>query len=199
MPKRKPVGPWHEVLEPAPGGLHVVQAFLNSLDRLRGLDELASPRALNDWLRRWGLAGRDLELTDADLERVRTAREALRALVRSNHRKGHNETAAARLDRVAQQTPIRVRFAADGTTRLDKASDDLNGALGQILGHVAQAQADGSWALFKICPGKDCGRAFYDASKTHNRRWCSMKVCGGRSKSRTFRRRHPDYFRIRDF
>lgn len=195
MPQRKAVGPWHEVVDPAPGVLHLVQVFLNTRDRLRDLDELASPRALNDWLRRWGLIGQDLELTDADLQRARAVRETLRALVRSNQRKKNDETAAARLDQVAQQTPIRVRFAADGTTRLEKATDDLDGALGQILGHVAQAQADGSWTLFKICAGKNCGRAFYDASNNHNRRWCSMKVCGGRSKWRTFRRRHPDYAR----
>lgn len=192
MPTRKPVRPWHEVMEPAPGPLRVVQAFLNSLDRLRGLDELASPRALNDFLRRWGLSGQDLELGPADLERARTVRESLRALIRAERGKRQDETAAARLDALAVAMPLRVRFAADGASRFEGGADGLDGALAKVLASVAEAQAGGSWSRLKPCPGCGCSRFFYDGSRGERRRWCAMSVCGSRSKRRTYRGRHPD-------
>lgn len=179
-------------MDPAPGTLHVVQAFLNTRDRLRDVDELASPRALNDWLRRWGLTGQDLDLSTADLEQTRTVREALRALVRATHGKGHNEIAAGQVDRVAAEIPLHVRFAADGTARFEGATDGLAGAIGQMLAHVAQAQVAGTWARLKLCPGKDCSRVFYDGSGGLRKRWCAMSVCGSRSKWKTYRNRHPD-------
>jgi predicted RNA-binding Zn ribbon-like protein len=36
----------------------------------------------------------------------------------------------------------------------------------------------------KLCPGRDCGWLFVDASKNRSRRWCSMEVCGSREKMR---------------
>src|SRR5262249_9583974 len=38
------------------------------------------------------------------------------------------------------------------------------------------------WGKIKECPG--CGWLFLDASKTGNRRWCSMDECGSRDKMR---------------
>jgi predicted RNA-binding Zn ribbon-like protein len=38
------------------------------------------------------------------------------------------------------------------------------------------------WGKVKECPG--CGWLFLDASKTGNRRWCSMDECGSRAKMR---------------
>ena len=38
------------------------------------------------------------------------------------------------------------------------------------------------WGKIRECPG--CGWLFLDASKTGNRRWCSMDECGSRDKMR---------------
>jgi len=35
-----------------------------------------------------------------------------------------------------------------------------------------------------------CGSMFLDYSKSHSRRWCSMKSCGNKAKSRTYYARH---------
>ena len=48
---------------------------------------------------------------------------------------------------------------------------------------------DGGFSRLKICPGEDCGWAFYDHSKNHSAHWCSMKVCGDREKSRAYYQR----------
>ena len=47
--------PWMSGLEPAPGELRILQAFVSTADLRSGADELASPRALGEWLVRWGL------------------------------------------------------------------------------------------------------------------------------------------------
>jgi len=49
---------------------------------------------------------------------------------------------------------------------------------------------DGRWERLKICPGRDCGWAFYDHSRNGSGRWCSMTICGGREKARTHYRRN---------
>ena len=57
------------------------------------------------------------------------------------------------------------------------------GALAAWL--TARAMIDGTWSRLKVCPGHDCGWAFYDGSRNQTGRWCSMSVCGGRAKART--------------
>jgi predicted RNA-binding Zn ribbon-like protein len=76
-----------------------------------------------------------------------------------------------------------------GAAALAPATPDLPGALGLVLAVVREAQADGTWARLKTCPGHHCGWAFYDHSRNNAGTWCSMRVCGGREKARAYRRR----------
>ena len=56
---------------------------------------------------------------------------------------------------------------------------------------VHDAMAEGSWARLKACPADNCLWAFYDETKNRSGTWCSMSVCGNRTKARAYRRRHP--------
>ncbi len=38
--------------------------------------------------------------------------------------------------------------------------------------------------LDRMCQCEECGWLFYDTSRNHLRRWCSMEVCGNRAKAR---------------
>lgn len=38
--------------------------------------------------------------------------------------------------------------------------------------------------LVRLCAGQDCGWLFIDRSRSHKRRWCSMRDCGNRAKVR---------------
>ena len=62
-------------------------------------------------------------------------------------------------------------------------------AAGTALGWAAVLAAQGRLDRVKICPADDCQWAFYDRSRNHSRTWCSMAVCGNRSKTRAFRAR----------
>lgn len=59
--------------------------------------------------------------------------------------------------------------------------------IGQILAVVVEAAGDGSWQRLKACREHRCEWAFYDRARNRSGRWCSMAVCGTRSKMQTYR------------
>lgn len=68
------------------------------------------------------------------------------------------------------------------------------GGLDWLLAAIARSGAEliveGSRVRLRVCANPHCGLLFYDDSRTHRRRWCSMAVCGNRSKVATFARKH---------
>lgn len=67
------------------------------------------------------------------------------------------------------------------------------GTIASLLGPVAEAVAqllvEGDVALVKQCEHPDCILWFYDRTKAHKRRWCSMALCGNRYKAAQFRKK----------
>jgi len=57
---------------------------------------------------------------------------------------------------------------------------------GDLLVPIAESAADllaaGDVALVKKCQNPQCILYFYDTTKSHTRRWCSMTACGNRAK-----------------
>ena len=68
------------------------------------------------------------------------------------------------------------------------------GGLDWLLAAVARSGAEiiaeGARARVRLCANPHCGLFFYDNSRTRRRRWCSMAVCGNRSKVAAFARKH---------
>lgn len=62
-----------------------------------------------------------------------------------------------------------------------------------LLAAIARSAADiiseGTKTRLRLCANPSCELFFYDASRTHRRRWCSMATCGNRSKVAAFARR----------
>jgi predicted RNA-binding Zn ribbon-like protein len=54
---------------------------------------------------------------------------------------------------------------------------------------AADLLANGDRSLVRKCQGPDCTLWFYDRTKAHQRRWCTMAICGNRAKARTHRAR----------
>jgi predicted RNA-binding Zn ribbon-like protein len=63
----------------------------------------------------------------------------------------------------------------------------------ELLAPVAEAAAEllatEDFNLVRKCESPDCVLWFYDRTKGHKRRWCSMAVCGNRHKVSKFRAR----------
>lgn len=49
--------------------------------------------------------------------------------------------------------------------------------------------ATANYSGIRKCENPDCILFFYDTSKNHSRRWCSMDMCGNRAKVSAFRER----------
>ncbi len=66
----------------------------------------------------------------------------------------------------------------------------LDWLLAAVARSGAEIVAEGTRARLRLCANPHCGLFFYDNSRTRRRRWCSMAVCGNRSKVAAFARKH---------
>ena len=73
--------------------------------------------------------------------------------------------------------------------RLVARAPGIDGVLGDVLVVCLAAMADGSFGRLKCCRNRNCRWAFYDRSKNRSATWCSMQICGNRTKTRSYRRR----------
>lgn len=177
-------------MQEAPGDLELVRAFVNTLDIEDGVDELADPSALERWFRAQGLLRGGSRPGEEELVAARRLREAIRTLLLGNNGISVRKEAALVLSRTAARAGLAPVFDLDGNARLEPAAGGVDGALGRVLAVVAEAMADGTWTRLKACRADDCRWAFYDHARNRSRQWCSMAVCGNRTKARTYRRRH---------
>ncbi|MNR76103.1 CGNR zinc finger [compost metagenome] len=87
-------------------------------------------------------------------------------------------------------TPYLQRDGAGNLTLSRRASGDaIATLLGPVAESVAQLLVEGNFELVKQCEHPECVLWFYDRTKAHKRRWCSMASCGNRYKAAQFRKR----------
>jgi predicted RNA-binding Zn ribbon-like protein len=181
-----------------PTALVTLQDFLNTLDersfsvrgtRHLGGDELATGAALGGWLAGRGLIPPGTQPTGADLAAAHRLRDALRGALAARASSGWDGRAGA--NGALAGLTLRVELGADGTPHLSPvAGTGVPAALARLAATTALAEADGSWQRLKICAAPDCRWVFYDTSRSGAGRWCSMRVCGNRDKTRAYRQRH---------
>jgi predicted RNA-binding Zn ribbon-like protein len=88
---------------------------------------------------------------------------------------GHDEL-------VSQEDGWRLQFIA--------REEGLEWLLAAIARSAAELLVEGTEAPIRRCANPSCRLFFYDDSRTHRRRWCSMATCGNRHKVASFLRRH---------
>ena len=54
---------------------------------------------------------------------------------------------------------------------------------------AAELVVSGDFELIRKCESDECVLWFYDRTKSHRRRWCSMAACGNRHKVAAYRER----------
>ena len=173
----------------APGKLELVREFVNTLDLEDGTDELGTPAALRDWLAARGLLEPDATAGPAAVERAHELREALRDLMEANLHPVDHAGAGLVLDEAARRARLAVCSQADGEALIEPRASGVDAALGRLIVHVVHAKADGTWERLKACGNPTCRYAFYDHTKNHSGRWCSMASCGNRAKAQAYRAR----------
>lgn len=146
----------------------LVLAFLNTLDIEAGTDVLDDDIDWRRWIADTGLP----DPGDGDRERARTVRDALRTSIGGD-----------RLPRDDGGGAIRVELLRGVPTLV--ATDPI----GAVLAAATRLAVLGHWDRMKICAAHDCRWAFFDRSRNRSRTWCSMRVCGNRTKARNWRER----------
>jgi len=173
---------------PAPGRLHLVQRFVNTVDYEHGREMLSDPARLGAVLGELGLLEPGATVTGADLERAHAVRAALRSLALANNGGAATRDELALLEDAGAAGRLVVGFGGGGA-HLDGTAGGVAGALGTLVGIVYTAIADGTWTRLKACQRDVCGWLFYDRSRNRSARWCQMAVCGNRTKTRAYRAR----------
>ncbi|GAA3790518.1 CGNR zinc finger domain-containing protein [Streptomyces chiangmaiensis] len=159
---------------PAPGGLALVEALVNTVDLESGSDRLDTPE---------GRA--ELGVTEQELADVRELRESLRAvcLAHAGH-PPHREVTP--LGELLARAPLYVAVdERDGSALL--APVDERSLFSRVAAAVAESLTAGTWLRLKACELPECHWAYYDRSPAGKGRWCSMAVCGARAKMRRYR------------
>jgi predicted RNA-binding Zn ribbon-like protein len=168
-----------------PPPLRPVQAFVNTLDRENIIEGLAEPAALRQLLSDFQLA--DVPVTAAELARAIRVRDALRALFLERAGVAALEPGAATVLARAVDAADPVLAVEGGTPRLQPRAAGVDGALGELVLRVHAAALDGSLRRLKACRRDPCHWLFWDCSPPATGVWCSMAICGNRTKVRRHR------------
>lgn len=173
---------------PAPGALRTLQLFVNTHDREAGRDELDTPDGVAVWLRLHGLG--EHPVSESDRLRLVALREAFRGSLLGNNGRP-DEQAVARLDAELGASRATLHVVPTGL-RLRAAPGGVDAVVGALLSIMFDAMLDGTWVRLKACRRDICEWVFYDHSRNRSGTWCSMSICGNRTKTSAYwRRRHP--------
>ena len=150
----------------------VARQFRGKKDMIAPLDEVAlQARELRDWLadflsRHAGRRlGQDVAAELASLNRLLARDDTYRAIEATT-------SGASALD-----WRQRRRWTSE------RLLMPIAEAIGDLVCHC-------DFRLVRTCEGADCILMFYDRTKAHARRWCSMALCGNRAKAAAHRARH---------
>ena len=180
--------------------------FVNTLvaENGRMVDLLAEPSDLAQWLAESGVMGGEEAEGESRgwdegprgrrvFERALALREVLREVVEAiiggePVRQGALDEVNALL-RTRPGYPQVERTPSGFEKRFRAERDEPLGALVPIAESAADLLAGGDPLLLKKCENPGCVLHFYDTSKNHARRWCSMSGCGNRMKAQAHYRR----------
>jgi predicted RNA-binding Zn ribbon-like protein len=175
---------------------HPALDLLNTIARVDGkaVDFWQSDADVQRWLRRM-----EFQLSEASavpprklLAAALKLRELVRALVRQ--RKAGEVMDPAALNEFLRHGAGYTQLVADGPggPYLERVhgSDTAAQCLAPVAEAAASLLAEGDFELVRECEHPECSLWFYDRTKSHRRRWCSMALCGNRHKVAEFRKRN---------
>jgi predicted RNA-binding Zn ribbon-like protein len=84
---------------------------------------------------------------------------------------------------------LRVVLQTERPIGVESIQGGLWGRLTDLCLELYVAERTGILSRLKACANPDCRWLFWDTSRPGTGRWCSMQVCGGQHKARTYRAR----------
>lgn len=181
-------------------GDHLALDLLNTEAQSQGepVDYWTSDEDVLRWLERQGVTtpfdGKRRKSPAGLLVQARELRGVARALVMA--RKQGKAAATGGLNDYLHAHVSSPHLEADGKGGFTLARMPRGDAIATLLGPLAEAVAQllvaGDFDLVRNCEHPDCVLWFYDRTRSHKRRWCSMAACGNRYKAARFRERRSE-------
>jgi predicted RNA-binding Zn ribbon-like protein len=174
----------------APDALDLIRRFCNTCNHESGADRFETIEGLRQWLDDQQLSTVDESPDESDRRRLVAVREHLRSHALAHHDASVDSVFAVPLEGCLVDVPIALNVDGGRLAILPTAPDVASRTVGLLSIAVMDAQRSDQWRRFKACPS--CEWVFYDRSKNHSGRWCSMNACGGRAKVAAFRERQRE-------
>jgi predicted RNA-binding Zn ribbon-like protein len=178
-------------LASAPGGLGLIQDFLNT-ERIQdyGPDLLADPALAREWsqgaVANWaalhGVHAEAPALDARDLSKLRALRDTITQLVRGEV-VGAAPTAGV---------PASFTLSDTGAVQLVPAGSGWRWLASLLWGEILLSQRDDTWRRLKQCHRHGCDSTFYDRSKNNSGVWHNVKTCGNAENLRASRARRRE-------
>jgi predicted RNA-binding Zn ribbon-like protein len=173
---------------------HGALDFLNTVMQVNGQpqDMWQSDEDVMAWLTRAGLASpvETASWTAGELlQQARRLRETIRTLV-AQKKAGETLQPEGLNDFLASIPACKqLRSGSGNSVEIVKIYPGHGAAhlLGPVAELAASLLAEPDFELIRTCEHPDCTLWFYDRTKSHRRRWCSMALCGNRAKVARFR------------
>jgi predicted RNA-binding Zn ribbon-like protein len=169
--------------------------ILNTVSMVDGklVDALQSDSDVRQWLAQagWPVEKEPHSLKPTSLLHAgRALRETIRTLIERRKTEKRLELSALNEFLLESQSHLEL-IQEKGSLRLVRSWEQRTA--GEILAPLAEAAAEflttANFDLVRRCEGEECVLWFYDQTKSHRRRWCSMATCGNRHKVAAFRSR----------
>jgi predicted RNA-binding Zn ribbon-like protein len=174
----------------APPPLDLVQDFVNTEIPEWARDDIATPEMLERWLHGRDLLGEGETVGAAGFVAARELRTAFRELALLNTLgDGPDDRLAERVRSALSESTLSLDLDPLGRLVAVPAGSGERRALASIAAVVLAAQASGAWPRLKACRKESCRWLFYDRSRNASSNWCSMSICGNRTKAAEYRRR----------
>jgi hypothetical protein len=178
-------------LAPAPGGLGLVQDFLNTVAIQEYGPDLLADTALaqawvtaasETWSRVRGVDPESPALNDADLAKLRALRDTVTQLLTGQQPDGR-EVGGVSASFVLSDT---------GEVRLAPAGSGWRWVASALWGEILLSQQADTWRRLKQCHRHGCDSTFYDRSKNNSGVWHNVKTCGNAENLRASRARRRE-------
>ena len=120
----------------------------------------------------------------AAVEYARRTRDILHQLFAGIARGESPAAVLARFNQLLAEAMERLEVAPDYGWRWRGQESDPRSVVWPVIWSAAQLLRSNELANVRICGGDDCGWMYVDRSRNGLRRWCQMRTCGTREKTR---------------
>jgi predicted RNA-binding Zn ribbon-like protein len=175
---------------------HPALDFLNTRARVNEdlVDLFESDADVLLWLKQAGFPSPTIDAGAEPLALLRSARrlrESIRSLVEKRKTGRQGDPSILNSFLAASQSYLRLVWNKSSTLTMDtvRRQDTAESILAPVAEAAASLLTTADFNLVRRCEDETCVLWFFDQTKSHLRRWCSMEICGNRHKVAAYRER----------